>query len=189
MTLTRHKCRDQMFFERAHSFAPILQRRRYFSWANQPSKTEAQRGLQYALWTLASTFSTQSEYLRVTLRTAALRILDTLENRDLDPYSIEIEHAQARVILLIHDFLKSSFDLGWLGAATCFRLLQYIRLYEMDSPQQVSKRTAAAQDEDKVHTEELRRTFWVAYTIDCFINLRSERPLTFQETAVSLTRT
>ena len=142
--------------------------------------------MQYAIWTLASTFSTQSEYLRSRLRAAAVRILDDLESRDVDPCLIEIEHAQARVILLIHDLLKSSFDLGWRGAATCFRLLQYMRLYDIDSPQQIARRTNEAHGEDKTYTEELRRAFWVAYSIDCFINLRSGRPLTFQETVVSL---
>jgi len=138
------------------------------------------------MWTLASTFTTQSEYLRSMLRTAAVRILDDLERKDVDPDMMEIEHAQARVILLIHDFMKSSFDLGWLGAARSFRLLQYMRLYDIDGPLQIAKRMAAAHGEDKVRTEELRRTFWVAYTIDCFISLRSGRPPTFQETSVSL---
>lgn len=176
--------RDQIYFERAHSFAPILQRRRYLNWANQPNKTEAQKALQYAIWTLASVFSTQLEYLRPTLHAAVLRILDDLERTETEPCMIETEHAQARVLLLVHDLLKTNFDLAWLGAAKCFRLLQYIHLHEIDSPQQTTKRAAVNGQEDKVQTEELRRTLWCAYTIDCFINLRSGRSLTFLETAV-----
>lgn len=176
--------RDQIYFERAHSFAPILQRRKYFNWTNHPNKTEAQKALQYAIWTLASVFSTQLEYLRPTLHAAALRILDELERSETEPCLVELEHAQARVLLLIHDLLKSSFDLVWLGACKAFRLLQYIHLHEIDSPQQTAQRASHA--EDKVYTEEQRRTFWCGYTIDCFINLRSGRSLTFTETAASV---
>lgn len=138
------------------------------------------------MWALAAALSAQLEHFRTPLRAAAGRILGELESRDLSPELIEIEHAQALVLLLIHDFLKASFHQGWLGAAKCFRLLQFMRLYEIDSPQNGAKRVAAPHSEDKIRTEEMRRTFWVAYSIDRFVNLKSNRPLTLQESVVSL---
>lgn len=178
--------RDQLFFERVHSFVPILQRRRYFSWSKRAVKTSAQKCLQYAVWLLASTFSAQSEHLRVQLRAAAMGILTRAESEDVDSYLISIEHAQARIMLLIHDLLKSSFDLVWRDAATTFRLFQYMQLYNMDSPTQIKKRLKGLQQEDEIYIEELRRTFWIAYTVDCFVSIRSGRPPTFHESAVSL---
>jgi hypothetical protein len=185
MTLTGLH-RDHVYFERAHSFAPILQRRRYFSWARQPIKTDGQRCLQYAVWALASCVSAQSEHYRPLLHATACRIIGELESRTPSPDQIEIEHAQALVLLLIHDFLKGVFHQGWLGAAKCFRLLQFMRLYEIDSPQNVALRQAAPNCEDVIRTEEMRRAFWIAYSIDRFVNLKSDRPLTFQESVVSL---
>lgn len=175
-----------MYFERVHPFIPILHRRRYFAWVDQPIKTDAQIGLQYAVWTLASTFSAQSEHLQIPLREAAARALARSEGESIDSCVVQTEHAQARVMLLIHDLLKSSFDLVWRDAATTFRLLDYMRLYDLDSPSQAKKRSNSIDIEQEIHTEELRRTFWVAYTIDCFINIRSNRPPTFHESAVSV---
>lgn len=177
--------RDHVYFERAHSFAPILQRRRYFSWARKPIKTESQKALQYAVWALASCVSAQSEHYRPLLYATACRIIGELEAKNPTPDQIEIEHAQALVLLLIHDFLKGVFHQGWLGAAKCFRLLQFMRLYEIDSPQNVALRLATPNGESIIHTEEMRRAFWIAYSIDRFVNLKSNRPLTLQESAVS----
>lgn len=133
---------------------------------------------------MAAALSPQSEHYRTSLRLASGTLLDELENADLHPDLVELEQAQARVLLLVHDFLKGSFHSSWMGAARCFRLLQYMRLYEIDSPQNVAKRSASPQGEDAIRTEEMRRTFWFAYSIDRFISLRSDRPITLQESVV-----
>jgi hypothetical protein len=168
--------RDQLYFERAHCFAPILHRDHYFSWAQLSTKTEGQICLQYAMWTLAASLSSQLQNIRESLYQHTYRLLECLESSDENLPSIE--HIQARILILIYDFMKKSFHRGWISAGSCFRLIQLIRLHEVDFPRRYV-------DEDWIRQEERRRTFWTAYSLDIFISIHGEWPLTLHEHAVS----
>jgi len=98
----------------------------------------------------------------------------------------EIEHVQARVLLLIYDFMQTNHQRGWMSAGRCFRLLQLMRLYEIDAPDNVARRDNAIEPESWIRTEEKRRTFWMAYSLDRFISIRHSWPLTLNEQVVIL---
>ena len=177
--------RDQTYFDRSHPFVPILHQRQYFTWARLSTKSEAQACLQYAMWTLASSLSAQLQHVRDSLYECTRRMLEALEWKDSNGESNVIEHVQARVLLLIYDFMRTNHQRGWMSAGRCFRLLQLMRLYEIDAPENVTKRNNAVEPESWIKTEEKRRTFWMAYSLDRFISVRHEWPLTLSEQVVS----
>ena len=113
-------------------------------------------------------------------------MLDSLEAKDSETEFADIEHVQARALLLVYDFMRTNHQRGWISAGRCFRLVQLMRLYEIDSPENVAKRKRAVEPEDWIKTEVKRRTFWVAYSLDRFISTRHEWPLTLNEQDASL---
>lgn len=172
-------CRSQLYFDRVHAFAPILHQRRYYSWNRQQAKTEAQSCLQNAMWTLAASVSAHPENVAECLYRNTRRMLEILELKTVDSDSIDIEQVQVSILLAIYEFMRSHYRRGWMSAGRAFRLIQLMRLHEIDAPDHILMQT------DWIKTEEKRRTFWMAYSLDRFISIRNGWPLTLSEQVVS----
>ena len=112
--------------------------------------------------------------------------LDQLTHNDKAGEFGAIEHAQAQVLLPIYEFMRTDEQKGWMSAGNCFRLLQFMRLYEVDSPDEEARRKSGETSEEWINAEERRRVFWMAYSLDRFISIRDERPLTLSESMVGL---
>ena len=172
--------RDQLYFDRVHFFAPILHQRRYYCWNRQPAKTESQTCLQYTIWTLAASVSAQFQSIGESLYQKTRRKLEDLELKYNDIKTIDIEHVQAWILLAIYEFMRTDYRRGWMSAGRAFRLIQLMRLYEIDVPNSIPMQS------DWIEMEEKRRTFWVAYSMDRFVSIRDGWPLTLSEQVVSL---
>lgn len=172
-------CRDQLYFDRVHVFAPILHQRRYYSWNRQPAKTESRTCLQYAMWTLAASVSAQFQNVGDSLYRDTRRTLEALELKDTNIESINIEQVQAWILLAIYEFMRTDYRRGWMSAGRAFRFIQLMRLHEIDVPKCIPTQI------DWVETEEKRRTFWMAYSLDRFVSIRNGWPLTLTEQVVS----
>ncbi|KAK1144931.1 hypothetical protein N8T08_004646 [Aspergillus melleus] len=183
---------DQLYFDRVHPFAPILQRWRYHVWAKLGKKTDAQTCLQYAMWTVAASLSAQFQSFRDTLYQETRQMLDSLEVRT--PRSVTmsvssgpgIEQAQAWVLVSIYEYMHLSPQQAWMSAGRCCRLVLGMRLYELDDPNNPIT-MAREQDEfvDWTGLEEQRRTFWMAYSLDRFISFHNGLPFTLNEQLIS----
>jgi len=149
-------------------FAPMIQQRRYATWSNKPEKIESLTCLQYAMWTLAASVSTQFQYLPDILYKNTKRLLDTLDNKDTNIGFIDLEQVQAWILLAIYEFMRSNYRRGWISAGRSFRLVQLMRLYEIDTPKGIHNRG------DWLEIEEKRRTFWMAYSLDRFSSVRND---------------
>ncbi len=165
-----------------HHSVPILHRRGYFSWARSPIKTESQFCLQYAMWTLAASLSSQLQEIRESLYQCTQKLLESLEGK-IEAF-LSTEHVQARVLICIYELMRKNHQRGWMSAGRCFRLIQLMRLHEADSPDSIALQKIAWNSEDWVHQEERRRVFWMAYSLDLFISLRGKWPLTLHEYVV-----
>ncbi|RWA08747.1 hypothetical protein EKO27_g6371 [Xylaria grammica] len=145
--------RNQLYFDRVHTFAPILQKSRYLSWSKQLGKTKQKLCLQYAMWILAASFSSQFQALRSNLYNEARHLLDTLDTdteiSQATPHLIHIEQVQAWVLMAMYELTSDTSN------------------YQHDY--------------DWVDKESMRRTFWLAYTIDRFTSSIDDVPLTFNE--------
>ncbi|KAJ0420204.1 fungal-specific transcription factor domain-containing protein [Aspergillus carlsbadensis] len=166
---------DQLYFDRVHAFAPMIHQTRYGGWSSQQSKSEARGALQYAMWTLAASFSAQFQKLSRSLYDETRQMLDILEIKGRETDTTDIEHLQASLLLAIYEYIQSYDRRSWMRAGYAFRLVQLMRLFEVDSP------TSGLASFDWIEGEEKRRTFWVAYCLDRFLSIRNRWPITLIE--------
>ncbi|KAL2831658.1 fungal-specific transcription factor domain-containing protein [Aspergillus pseudoustus] len=179
---------DQLYFDRVHPFAPILQRWRYHIWSKQHRKSEGQTCLQYAMWTVAASLSAQFRTLRDSLYQETRRMLDALDSQTqrTDPNG-SIEQAQAWVLICVYEYMQLSPLQAWMSAGRCCRLVLGMRLYELDDP---NNPVMVARDQetsliDWTGLEERRRTFWMAYSLDRFISFHNGLPFTLNEQLIA----
>ncbi|KAL3492336.1 fungal-specific transcription factor domain-containing protein [Aspergillus germanicus] len=179
---------DQLYFDRVHPFAPILQRWRYHIWSKQHKKSEGQTCLQYAMWTVAASLSAQFRSLRESLYQETRRMLDALDSQTqrADPNG-SIEQAQAWVLICVYEYMQLSPLQAWMSAGRCCRLVLGMRLYELDDP---NNPVMVARDQetsliDWTGLEERRRTFWMAYSLDQFISFHNGLPFTLNEELIA----
>ncbi len=133
---------------------------------------------------LGAAFSSQMQALHRSLYLHAIQILENGEATEPDgPH--DIEHIQARVLLSVYEFMWLDDRKGWLSSGKCFRLLQYQRLYKIDSTEAEEQRQNSRDKDAWIRAEEQRRVFWMAYCLDRFISVRNDCPLTLTEHVVS----
>ncbi|KAI2820250.1 transcriptional regulator family: Fungal Specific TF [Aspergillus niger] len=177
---------DQLYFDRAHIFVPVLNARRYLSWTRDDSKSLPRRCLQYAMWTITTSMSAQLEHLCEPLYQSARELLGCLQLGDENSNVDQIEHVQALLILAVYEFTHHTFRRGWMSAGQGIRLAQLMNLHKIDLNKEGRAGPIEASGlEDPVRTEETRRVFWVAYILDRLISSRQESPLTFDERVIA----
>ena len=128
------------------------------------------------MWTLAASFSVQFQQIGESLYHDTRHMLEMLDLKGNTVEPIEIEQVQAWILLTIYEFTRSCYRRGWMRAGHAFRLVQFMKLYELDI---VASNTA-----DWVEVETKRRTFWMAYCMDRFASIRNGCPLTLSEHVV-----
>ncbi|KEY75043.1 hypothetical protein S7711_01377 [Stachybotrys chartarum IBT 7711] len=166
---------DQLYFDRVYPFAPMVQRCRYSTWARNPNKTRPQACLQYAMWTLAASLSSQFQLVRRQLYLEARQILDALDIVSPDASLQSIEQAQAWVLLTIYELTCEDYRRGLVSAGRAFRLVQVMKLHQID------KQTSTSSQFEAVDLESMRRTFWLAYTLDRIVGAIDGLSMTFNE--------
>jgi hypothetical protein len=174
---------SHLYFDRIHSFTPILNKRRYFTRASRPLHTTmAFTCLQHAMWALAAWVGSQFKDIQQDLYNHTRALLEDWEVNILSE-APSIELVQAWILLATYEIMQVNYDRGWLSAGRCFRLVQLMKLYEVDVPQY---RTDGDIQDPETAREERRRTFWMAYSLDRIVNLINQMPLTLNEQVVSL---
>lgn len=112
-----------------------------------------------------------------------------LEAMDVEDERTEfnhIEHAQAWILMTLYELMRTNHRRGWTSAGCAFRLVQLMRLYEIDKSNHVLTLPNGTAQMEWVETEEKRRAFWMAYSLDRFVCVRNCSPLTLQEQVVRL---
>ena len=175
---------DQLYFDRAHVFVPIVHRCRYLSWTRTTNKSASRRCLQYAMWTLTASMSAQLHHLCDILYRFTQKLLGFLQlaNDHIEIY--EIEHVQAWLILAVYEFTHHSFHHAWMSAGQGIRLVQLMNLHRMDINENGPDFRRICGTDEFICEEQKRRVFWMAYVLDRFISLSLENPLTFDERIV-----
>ncbi|KAI0838354.1 fungal-specific transcription factor domain protein [Hypoxylon sp. FL0890] len=171
----------QLYFDRVHPIVPILNKPKTFKWlTDRNSMSEAQQCLQYAIWTSATASSSQFGGFQETMYAKTRFMLDQLDLNGNDSLICHIEHVQAWILITFYEFARTNYRRGWLSAGRVFRLVQFLRLYDLDSPKPLGPEC----EDDPISLEEKRRTFWVAYCLDRFISLSEGAPMTLSEEVV-----
>ncbi|KAB8204144.1 hypothetical protein BDV34DRAFT_235855 [Aspergillus parasiticus] len=168
--------RDDLFFDRAYPFAPIVHQQRYYARATHESDArEPFTSLQYAIRTLAASMGTQFQGVLPLLYTHTCCLLDVWEQK-MPNEALPIEVVQARLLLVLYEILKSNPSKGWISAGRCFHLVHLVKLDQIDNPN-----SWQASNLSWVEVEERRRTFWTAYALDRYANLVNGLPLAMND--------
>jgi hypothetical protein len=146
----------------------MLQQRRYSFWTRNKEKSASQTCLQHAMWTLGASLSTQFQHLENPLYTDTKRLLDELENKNAKTEVVDIQLVQAWILVAIYEFVRSNYCQGWISAGRSFRLVQLMRLYRIDTLDSMHAQG------DWIETEEKRRVFWMAYSLDRIASIRND---------------
>lgn len=158
----------------------MIHKGRYRSWTKEPDKCKKQICLQYAMWTMAASHSSQFQMVRDGLYSEARRVLDTLELEPSEHGVLSLEYIQAWLLVAVYEWTINDYHRSLMSAGRAFRSVQLMRLHELDG---IASSTSWSGD--WVDMESARRTFWVAFTIDCFTAIHGGLPLTFHEPEVS----
>ncbi|ENI04527.1 hypothetical protein COCC4DRAFT_196659 [Bipolaris maydis ATCC 48331] len=180
---------SHLYFDRVHSFFPILNKRHYFERARRShyeQEDEAFYCLQHAMWNLAVSTSSQFQHIQDDLYAHTHRMVENLEQRYLNAECMRLEQVQARALLTIYEFMRVGYRKAWMSAGKCFRFAMLMKLHNIDGRDGVA--SLLLQNLTFVEIEERRRTFWMAYTIDRIISLLDRLvPVTFDQHTI-LTR-
>ncbi|KAK6953535.1 hypothetical protein Daesc_005840 [Daldinia eschscholtzii] len=173
--------RVQLYFDRVHPIAPIFNKSKTFRWmAEGNAISEPQQCLQYAMLTSATAFSSQFSSFQESIYAKTRFMLDQLDLNGSDSPICHIEHLQAWILITFYEFAKTNYRRGWLSAGRVFRLVQFLKLYELDC----ARALGAESEDNEITLEEKRRTFWVAYCLDRFISVSEGTPMTLSEEVV-----
>ncbi|KGO75470.1 Transcription factor, fungi [Penicillium italicum] len=165
-----------------HPVAPMLHQGRYFSWSQRFNKPASYICLQFAMWALAAASSAHLQHMRESLYTRARSGIEAL-NHDIESSSAAcLQAAQAWLLLTHYEFRYMSYRRAWLTAGRAFRIIQLAKLHEIDRLNDVS--INMAHPEAWAEAEEKRRTYWLAYSLDRFLNISEEWPLSLHEEAL-----
>ncbi|KAK8103268.1 Transcription factor [Apiospora sp. TS-2023a] len=173
---------DQLFFDRVHAFVPMIQKGQYLGWTKQLDKSKKQICLQYAMWTIAATHSSQFQALRDGLYSETRRVLDNLELEPSEQGVLSLEYIQAWLLIAVYEWSHNDYHRSLVSAGRAFRSVQLMRLHDLDGC--VATASAASWTGDWVEMESARRTFWMAFMFDCFTATHGEVPLTFNESEI-----
>lgn len=157
----------------------MMQKFRYLSWSKQLGRSRQQICLQYTMWILAASLSSQFQLIRDQLYKEVRQLLDALDMDTAESGKRSLEQVQAWALLSIYEFISDDYQRGLVSAGRAFRLTQLLKLHEVDGGNVMTS--------DWINTESMRRTFWVVYTIDCFTSINERLPLTFHEHMVGMT--
>lgn len=61
-----------------------------------------------------------------------LEALEINDNTEEDYCSFE--QSQAWILLTVYEFMRTDYRWGWISAGRSFRLVQLMKLYELDDP-------------------------------------------------------
>lgn len=139
------------------------------------------------MWALAAASSAHLQHMRKTLYTRARSGIEALDHEIESSSAACLQAAQTWLLLTHYEFRYMSYRRAWLTAGRAFRLIQLAKLYETDRLDDISSNMA--HPEAWAEAEEKRRTYWLAYCLDRFLNISDEWPLSLQEEAVSNTYT
>ncbi|KAK9774084.1 putative Zn(2)-C6 fungal-type domain-containing protein [Seiridium cardinale] len=172
----------QLYLDRVHPMLPLLSPARLSrSRKDTESLDQYGRCLQYAMWTIATAFSSQFEELRDNLYGETREMVDKLDLVESDLNDYRVEPSQIWILLIFYEFMKTNYSRGWLSAGRLFRHVQMSELYSVDRGM---RPCSAGLETDPIIAEEKRRAFWLAYCLDRIVSICETTPLTLGEEVI-----
>ncbi|KAJ5301958.1 hypothetical protein N7508_006821 [Penicillium antarcticum] len=131
------------------------------------------------MWTLASLLSAPFRDMVEPLYQRTKQALESISIEGKND-NVNTELAQAWVLVVILESMRTHHRQAWMSAGRAFRLVQAMRYHEIDRPTDKGG-PSAPQNGDFIQVEERRRVFWMAYFLDHVISMRDDWPITLNE--------
>jgi hypothetical protein len=160
----------------------MLHKGRYLTWSQQCYKSEQYTALQAAMWALAAAASAHLNHMRESLYLCARAKLEGLDRQIDCESSAFLQSAQGWLLLTHYEFRYMNYSRAWITAGRAFRIIQLMKLHEIDRFRTTALDLSFTELCSEV--EEKRRTFWLAYCLDRFLNMSDHWPLTLHEEPV-----
>jgi hypothetical protein len=116
------------------------------------------------MWALAALQSSQYRYLQEQLYRSCTQMLTAICSSSAGHDPFDREQIQAWLLITIYELMRSFHRQAWMSVGRAFRLVQLLRLHELDSP----AHAIVPSDEGFVEREEERRAFWLAYSLTTY---------------------
>ena len=115
------------------------------------------------------------------------QMLEHLSLEANEKINLTTELAQAWVLVVIFESMRTYHQQAWMSVGRAFRLVQVMRYHEIDSPQdRKGSSSESSRMGDFTEIEEKRRVFWMAYFLDHVISIRDDWPITLNEHVVRI---
>jgi hypothetical protein len=160
----------------------MLHQGRYLAWSQQCYKAGPYSSLQAAMWALAAAASAHLQHMRESFYLCARSKLEALDSQIDSAVCASLQSAQGWLLLTHYEFRYMNYSRAWITAGRAFRIIQLMKLHEIDRFHTTALDLAFT--EPWAEIEEKRRTFWVAYCLDRFLNISDQWPLTLHEEPV-----
>lgn len=134
---------------------------------------------------MAACFSSHFQLLCGNLYRDTRQMLERLELEDgaLEE-AFQLQRAQAWILVAVYEILRTSFHRAWMSAGRAIRLVQVMKLHDLDSSSPPGDGSLVAPGTDTVDVEEKRHTFWMAYCLDRLFSALNTLPFSINENIV-----
>lgn len=159
----------------------MIRRDRFLSMQNNGNNKDETKSLIYAVWMHGAMFARSHRDLEEICYLRSRRHFGETELSEDGGDMMSLDTAQACLLIALYEFKRMYFTRAWLSTTRALRIVQMMRLHQLDGSPQASQRIFGhASDEER------RRVFWVAFTLDRLSNNGTDWPLALDESDVSL---
>ncbi|KAL4778314.1 hypothetical protein BJX76DRAFT_362859 [Aspergillus varians] len=135
---------------------------------------------------MAASFSSHFQLLCDNLYRNTRQMLERLELEDgAFEEAFQLQRAPARVLVAVYEILRTSFHHARMCAGRAIRLVQVMKLHDLDSSSQLGDESLVAPGTNAVDVEEQCRTFWMTYCLDRLFSALNILPFSINEKSIS----
>lgn len=170
-----------LYFQNAHSSAPLLHRPRFLMAMQNTSPAQRPRlSLLYAIWTLGASSAPKYEDMVDYLYRRARHYLERDEMNGVGEGMMNIATVQAWQCISAYEFKMMYFPRAWLSTGRTTRLALMMGLHRVDG-QNIDVKQCLPPPKDWIEKEERRRLFWLAFAADRYASIGTGWPMSIDE--------
>ncbi|KAF7194925.1 Abscisic acid cluster transcription factor abl7 [Pseudocercospora fuligena] len=180
---------EELFFSRAYSWAPLLHKESYLAVPLHTGPASTYWCLRRAVCTVGAVTSTSFRGLGEALLRESRENLESLETGPELPWTtgnIDLAQAQSWLLLILAETICFGRQQALKSARRALPLVQQLQLRCVDSAGIAAR--ALEEDKSSIHLEELRCTFWLAFTMDRYLAGEDDRSYVISEGMIPHTK-
>lgn len=167
---------------------PILSKQRFLSELTNHTIYAPVRGLSYGVALAGSTLSPKSANLQRICYSKAREYVELCERSDDGAELANLNVFQTLMFIIRYELTYKQLTRAWMTLGRAITLAKMLHLQQMDNTHIGSftwdPEVQLKPMENITSMEEIRRSFWALYILDCYASIRTKRPDQFGEMQV-----